>query len=154
MQQETGRASQTRSRQRHWKRCCHRISSLMQLNRARFTTFDTLADQSSLGDPTFMPWRLQTPSARRALLPARASKRNEILGARSISIFQRRVLHRRRTSVCVWSVDESGKALAGSKLKKKTSWITNSAVIASALKRCCKESSPHILAWKFCLVFE
>ena len=29
MQQETGRASQTRSRQRHWKRCCHRISSLM-----------------------------------------------------------------------------------------------------------------------------
>ena len=56
--------------------------------------------------------------------------------------------------VCVWSVDESGKALAGSKLKKKTSWITNSAVIASALKRCCKESSPHILAWKFCLVFE
>lgn len=77
------------------------LESHVQLNRARFTTFDTLADQSSLGDPTFMPWRLQTPSARRALLPARASKRNEILGTRSIPIFERTVLHRRRTSVCV-----------------------------------------------------
>ena len=56
--------------------------------------------------------------------------------------------------MCVWSVDESGKALAGSKLKKKTRWITNSAAIASALKRCCKESSPHVLVWKRRLVFE
>ena len=49
----------------------------------------------------FMPRRLQTPSIRRALLSSRVPKRNEVLGTRSVPIFERRVLHRRRTNVCV-----------------------------------------------------
>jgi hypothetical protein len=50
--------------------------------------------------------------------------------------------------MCVWSVDEFGKALAGSKLKKKTRWITNSAAIASALKNVVAKNHRHTFSYE------
>jgi hypothetical protein len=53
-------------------------------------------------------------------------------------------LDRRR----VWQTD------LWKQVKKKTRWITNSAAIASSLKRACKQSGPRILSWKRYLSFE
>jgi hypothetical protein len=36
--------------------------------------------------------------------------------------------------MCVWTVDESGGRLAGSKIRKRTRWTTNSVTVARALK--------------------
>ena len=55
--------------------------------------------------------------------------------------------------MCVWTIDKSGGVLAGSKFKKKTRWLTNSAAIASTLKKLCNSSSKD-LTWKRTLTFE
>ena len=47
--------------------------------------------------------------------------------------------------MCVWTVDESGGRLAGSKIWKRTRWITNSAPVARALKVICKSDDTKTL---------
>ena len=43
--------------------------------------------------------------------------------------------------MCRWKVNESGKLIAGQTGKKRTRWITNSATVATALKKLCKDST-------------
>lgn len=54
--------------------------------------------------------------------------------------------------MCTWTVDETGGRLAGSKIRKRTRWITNSTPVAKALKVICKSSDTK--AWKRTLTFE
>ena len=54
--------------------------------------------------------------------------------------------------MCTWTVDETGGRLAGSKIRKRTRWITNSIPVAKALKVICKSSDTK--AWKRTLTFE
>ena len=54
--------------------------------------------------------------------------------------------------MCVWTVDESGGRLAGSKIRKRTRWITNSVTVARALKVICKSNGTK--TWKRTLTFE
>ena len=53
---------------------------------------------------------------------------------------------------CVWTVDESGGRLAGTKIKKRTRWVTNSAPVAKALKVICKGDDTK--TWKRTLKFK
>ena len=43
--------------------------------------------------------------------------------------------------MCRWKVNESGKLIAGQTGKKRTRWITNSATVATALEKLCKDST-------------
>lgn len=43
--------------------------------------------------------------------------------------------------MCKWKVNESGKLIAGQSGKKRTRWITNSATVATALEKLCKDST-------------
>ncbi|CAE7443546.1 unnamed protein product [Symbiodinium sp. CCMP2592] len=53
---------------------------------------------------------------------------------------QRMDAHLVEGPMCKWKVDESGKLIAGQSGKKRTRWITNSATVATALEKLCKDS--------------
>ena len=53
--------------------------------------------------------------------------------------------------MCKWKVNESGKLIAGQSGKKRTRWITNSATVAKALEKLCKDSTK---VWNRELSFE
>ena len=54
---------------------------------------------------------------------------------------QRMEAHLVEGPMCKWKVNESGKLIAGQSGKKRTRWITNSATVATALEKLCKDST-------------
>ncbi|CAE7372762.1 GIP, partial [Symbiodinium sp. CCMP2592] len=53
---------------------------------------------------------------------------------------QRMDAHLVEGPMCEWKVDESGKLIAGQSGKRRTRWITDSATVATALEKLCKDS--------------